>query len=103
MFRTKSYFSAPMIAAAAVAIVGSMLCARSQAQVIFRPVGGVRIDAAGVVSNPEVGDLKELQVAWQKGLAEVPADMNAWTDLRFVSLRQLEAEIATARAAGRPL
>lgn len=63
-------------------------------------VGGVKIDADGVVSNPEVSELKELQAAWQNGLQEVPADLEAWTDLRFVSLRQLEAKIAAARANG---
>ena len=45
----------------------------SQAQ-FFRngAVGGVKIDADGVVSNPEVGELKELQAAWQKGLKKCP-------------------------------
>ena len=62
-------------------------------------VGGVKIDADGVVSNPQVGELKELQSAWQKGLEQVPADLQKWTDLRFVSLKQLESEIAAARAA----
>ncbi len=66
-------------------------------------VGGVKIDTDGVVSNPQVGELKELQSAWQKGLQQVPADLEKWTDLRFVSLKQLESEIATARAANKPL
>jgi hypothetical protein len=74
---------------------------RSHAQ-FFRPtsVGGVKIDADGVVSNPEVGELKQLQAAWQQGLQPVPADLEAWTDLRYVSLRQLESEIAKAQGAG---
>jgi hypothetical protein len=63
----------------------------------------VKIDTDGVVSNPQVGELKQLQAAWQKGLEKVPADLQKWTDLRFVSLKQLEAEVATARAAGKPL
>ena len=58
-------------------------------------VGGVKIDTDGVVSNPQVGELKELQAAWQKGLQQVPADLEKWTDLRFVSLKQLESEIAS--------
>jgi len=68
-----------------------------------RAVGGVMIDADGVVSNPEVSELKELQATWQKGLQPVPADLNAWTDLRFVSLRQAESQIAEARTANQPL
>ncbi|HEY3394063.1 MAG TPA: DUF1598 domain-containing protein [Lacipirellulaceae bacterium] len=66
-------------------------------------VGGVKVDVDGVLSNPEVGELKELQAAWQKGLEEVPADLEAWTDLRFVSLRQLESKIAKATAADQPI
>ncbi|HEX5471731.1 MAG TPA: hypothetical protein VFW73_07575, partial [Lacipirellulaceae bacterium] len=66
-------------------------------------VGGVKIDTDGVVSNPQVGELKALQTAWQKGLQQVPADLEKWTDLRFVSLKQLEAEIASAHTAGKPL
>ncbi len=66
-------------------------------------VGGVKIDADGVLSNPQVGELKQLQAAWQKGLEPVPADLEKWTDLRFVSLKQLESEVATARVAGKPL
>ncbi|HVT29186.1 MAG TPA: DUF1598 domain-containing protein [Lacipirellulaceae bacterium] len=66
-------------------------------------VGGVKIDTDGVVSNPQVGELKALQAAWQKGLQQVPADLEKWSDLRFVSLKQLEAEIASAHAAGKPI
>jgi hypothetical protein len=66
-------------------------------------VGGVKIDADGVVSNPQLGELKQLQAAWQKGLERVPADLQKWTDLRFVSLNQLESEIAAARTAKKPM
>lgn len=69
----------------------------------FRAVGGVMIDADGVVSNPEVGELRELQAAWQEGLQQVPADLETWTDLRFVSLKRLESQLAEARAANKPL
>lgn len=66
-------------------------------------VGGVKVDTDGVVSNPQIGELKQLQSAWQKGLQQVPVDLQKWTDLRFVSLKQLETEIAAARAANKPL
>ncbi len=66
-------------------------------------VGGVSIDANGVVSNPQQGQLKELQTTWQKGLQPVPEDLNKWTDLRFLSLKQLEAELANARAMNKPI
>jgi hypothetical protein len=92
-----------LVYAASLALIGA-LGGTSHGQ-FFRAgaVGGVKVDVEGVVSNPEVSELKELQVAWEKGLTEVPADLEAWTELRFVSLRQLEAEIAKATAAGKPI
>jgi hypothetical protein len=86
-----------------VAVIGAM-ASYGQAQ-FFRAgaVGGVKVDVDGVLSNPEVGELKELQAAWQKGLEDVPADLEAWSDLRFVSLRQLETKIAEATGAGKPI
>jgi hypothetical protein len=93
-----------VVAAAAIAAF-SLATSRVEAQFGFRQpsVGGVKIDTDGVVSNPQVGELKQLQTAWQKGLEQIPADLEKWTDLRFVSLKQLESEVATARAAGKPL
>ncbi|MCC7475176.1 MAG: DUF1598 domain-containing protein [Pirellulales bacterium] len=66
-------------------------------------VGGVKIDTEGVLSNAQVSEMKELQSAWQSGLQQVPADLQPWTDSRFVSLKQIETEVAAARAAGKPL
>jgi Protein of unknown function (DUF1598) len=76
----------------------------AQAQFFGRSaVGGVKIDVDGVVSNPEQGELKELQSAWQAGMQPVPADLDAFAELRFVSLRSLEAAVAKARADGQPI
>jgi hypothetical protein len=77
---------------------------QSEAQ-FFRAgaVGGVKVDVDGVVSHPEVGELKQLQAAWQKGLEQVPGDLEKWTELRYVSLKHLETEIAEARAAGKAI
>lgn len=91
---------------AATAVVAVLLACRSaQAQFGFRNpgVGGVKIDADGVVSNPQVGEMKDLQAVWQKGLQQVPDDLQKWTDLRFVSLKQLDSEIKAARAASKPV
>jgi hypothetical protein len=94
-------FTAAAVAMAALGLAST----RVEAQFGFRTpsVGGVKIDTDGVVSNPQVGELKQLQAAWQKGLEKVPADLEKWTELRFVSLKQLELEIAAARSAGKPL
>lgn len=66
-------------------------------------VGGVKVDVDGVVSNAELGELKELQSAWEQGFQEVPADLEAWNDLRYVSLRRLESQIAESQADGKSL
>ena len=100
---SKLNFGRVLAVAAVVAMLGSF-AQTSRAQFFGnRAVGGVMVDVDGVVSNPEVDELKELQATWEKGLQEVPADLEAWTDLRFVSLRQLEAKIAEARKSGQPL
>ncbi|MEM6654675.1 MAG: DUF1598 domain-containing protein [Planctomycetota bacterium] len=66
-------------------------------------VGGIHIDTDGVVTTPQIDDEAALETKWRSGLAPVPGDLQQMTDLRFVSLRGLEAEIAKARAAGEDL
>jgi Protein of unknown function (DUF1598) len=66
-------------------------------------VGGVKVDVDGVLSNPDVSEVKELRAAWQAGLQEVPADLQKPADLRFVSLRRLDEEIARANQEGKPV
>lgn len=66
-------------------------------------VGGIHIDAQGVVSTPEIGDRETLLATWQSGLDAVPGDLQKLVDLRFVSLRGIEAQIAQQQAAGEPL
>src|SRR3989337_1461722 len=44
-----------------------------------------------------------MQAACQAGLQPVPADLNRSAELRFVSLRRLESEIAKAHKLGQPL
>ncbi|MCO6046588.1 DUF1598 domain-containing protein [Aeoliella sp. ICT_H6.2] len=66
-------------------------------------VGGVSIDPEGVVSNPEVGDPEQLAAAWKSGLDEVPGDIAKKSNLRFVSLREMEAIVAEKREAGLPV
>ena len=68
-----------------------------------RSVGGVAIDVDGVVSAPSVEDQRELAQVRETALAEVPADFSAFTELRGVSLKQLEATIARCRAENRPI
>lgn len=66
-------------------------------------VGGIHIDTDGVVSSQQVDDDEALQAAWRSNLAPVPANLQKLTDLRYVSLRALESQIAKHRAAGEEL
>ena len=66
-------------------------------------VGGVLIDAEGVVSTPTQVYNAELQARWQAGLDPIAGDLQQYTDLRYVSLRGVEAKLAEAAASGEPL
>lgn len=66
-------------------------------------VGGVKVEVDGVLSQPEVAELKELQTTWQAGLDQVPTDLDQFTELRFVSLRSLDEALAKAAAEGQPI
>jgi hypothetical protein len=104
MFCTYLFTFRRLLALASAVTILALFTENSHAQ-FFRDaaVGGVKIDAEGVLSNPEVGELKQLQAAWQQGLQEVPKDLDAWTDLRFVSLKQIESQLAEARNAGKEI
>jgi hypothetical protein len=60
-------------------------------------VGGVSINAEGIVANPSIDELNELQRIWQAALDEVPAEMDQGTRRIFISLRKLEEQIARHR------
>ena len=67
----------------------------ASAQFVAQQVGGVSIDAHGVVTN-------QLKQQREQALRPVPGDLKA-AALRKISLRQLEAAIAEHRAGGTPL
>lgn len=92
-----------IVAALVFIAVGSL--ARVGSAQFFRggAVGGVKVDVDGVLSNPQVSELKQLRQAWQAGLQDVPEDLQKATDLRFVSLKRLEAAAAQAQQAGTPI
>ena len=71
----------------------------SQAGVFFpgaarNNVGGVMVDAQGVVRNPDRQALKELQKVRQDFLKEIPAELRDETKLRRVSLKKILAAAA---------
>lgn len=63
-------------------------------------VGGVAINADGVLSKVNVDQARELQQKMQEALVALPGAMNAMSDNRKISLRRMEAAIDTALKAG---
>lgn len=74
----------------------------AHAQLVRQAVGGVSIDATGVVNNLRAAELDALRQQRAKAMHPVPGDLQAQT-LRKISLRRLEAAIADHRAGGKPL
>ncbi len=74
----------------------------AQAQFLNQQVGGVSIDARGVVTNVSVDELNRLKREREEAIRPVPGDLKI-AGLRKVSLRQLEAAIAEHRKDGTPI
>jgi hypothetical protein len=62
-------------------------------------VGGVLVDAAGVVARAEVKEQVRLRAAWQAALRPATGDLSRTAPLRKISLRRLEEAIAGRLAA----
>jgi hypothetical protein len=80
---------------------------RAEAQIgagfVNRSVGGVAISPEGVLEAPTVAETKELDALREQTRLNVPAGLAGFTELRAVSLKQLEATIARCEAAKTPL
>ena len=87
----------------AVALAFGLSQQQVSAQIVQQAVGGVAINVDGVLSAPTQEDALVLQRLRRTALEQAPADLEAWTDLRAVSLKQLEAKIAASVAADQPL
>lgn len=92
----------PMLLAAALAVMAGLMTAPAEAQFINQQVGGVSIDASGVLSKIQVDQLNDLKRFRQQVFADVPGDLQD-QGLRKISLRGLEAAIAELRKQGQPL
>jgi hypothetical protein len=101
MNRAISFSSRFLIAFAMCAAL--TITSRSHAQVVQQAVGGVSVNADGVVDAPTVEDEAALAALRDTALDAVPENLQAWSDLRAVSLKQLEAEIAKHLAEGKEL
>ena len=85
-----------LAAIAAMVIFGTAV--QVQAQTIFRSIGGIRIDASGVVQHMTREMQLETLDFLKKQMAPVEGDMMKESGMRVISLRQLEAAVAKAKA-----
>ncbi len=91
-----------LILPAALALAGLLAVSEARGQFINQQVGGVSIDARGVLTKIRADELNELKRERQAAFAAVPADLKD-AGLRKVSLRRLEAAIAELKKNGTPL
>ncbi|HEY2839058.1 MAG TPA: hypothetical protein VGJ26_07920, partial [Pirellulales bacterium] len=96
--RPSRWFGASAVAALALALFGAE---QAHAQIalggLTRAVGGVAIDAHGVLANAAQGDLQKLHDLRAKGMANTPDDLAEPNELRKVSLRGIVAALAECR------
>lgn len=86
-----------------VVVMSVGVSSRSHAQIVQQAVGGIAVNADGVVDAPTVEDEAALNELRDAALADVPGDLQPFTKLRAVSLKNLESQIAESLAAGRDL
>jgi hypothetical protein len=92
-----------LLAALAACVAVALSALQTQAQIVNQAIGGVSVNADGVVDVPSVEDEAALGQLRESALAAVPQDLQKWADMRAVSLKQIEAEIARCAAEGKPL
>jgi hypothetical protein len=68
-----------------------------------RAVGGVAIDAQGILENVRTDALGQLAKLRSEALQKIPAGLNVFSESRKVSLRRLEAAIEQSMKSGKPL
>lgn len=68
-----------------------------------RAVGGVAVDANGVLEAPTVQDDRELAQLREQTKLDVPAPLQEFTERRAVSLKQLEAALRKCQAEMKPI
>jgi hypothetical protein len=85
-----------------LALLGFVGLERAEAQFVNQQVGGVSIDAGGVLTKIRVDELNELKRHREAAFAAVPGELKD-SALRKVSLRELEAAVAELRKSGTPI
>jgi hypothetical protein len=96
-------YSLATLAFAAVCLASASLTLAGQAFFQQRAVGGVSIDPDGVLNAVTTQDERDLEALRERTPLNVPAGLDEYTDLRAVSLKQIEATIARCRAENKPI
>ncbi len=92
-----------LLAVAAVLAVGSPLRAQPIDGAVQEAVGGISINADGVLDNVDLDGHGDLIRVRARGLDKVPAAFGEATEMRKVSLRHLEAAVEEFTKTGKPL
>jgi hypothetical protein len=66
-------------------------------------VGGVQIDAQGLLKNATAAEVNELEHLRQEALQKIPGDLKRAATLRKVSLHRLAGALQARKAAGQPM
>lgn len=75
----------------ATCLLAFTIASPGSAQVIQQAIGGVRIDAAGIVQKQSLDEQHRLRSLRQQSLDQIPSGLNAFTEHRMISLRRLES------------
>jgi hypothetical protein len=102
VFAAKCRFYSVLAFAVACAIV-AMSPASSHGQVIQSAVGGVSIDAEGLVNAATIDNMNKLGDLRREDLEKIPGDLNGATEMRKISLRRLEEAIEDCTKNNKPL
>jgi hypothetical protein len=88
---------------AVASVLVLMSPATSRGQVIQSAVGGVSIDADGLLKNAKVVDMGKLSEDRRLALEQIPGNLNGATQMRKISLRRLEDAIDACTKNNKPL
>lgn len=75
----------------------------ARGQVIQQAIGGVRIDADGVLSRAPAQLRQTAAELVREHMGQVPQELAGHTELRFVSLREVESALRETMATGQPI
>lgn len=96
------YIRSPRLIIFLWSVATLLIPATSQAQVVQQAIGGVLIDAHGVLIHPTQLDRQRFVEHMQQNLAVVPADLHDKTEMRKISLKGLCERLA-ALGKGEPI